>query len=159
MSLPADCDPCDAAELLSQPISTTIITSTTTTSSSPDLQTLPLASLHPLPDPTCGFRPDEAPFQDALVPEQPLNLDQAFMTDISMTLSGVVQSSTGSHMATDLMERWVSTPCSNIVDKTNSPSGSLELKKKTAERSSFNSSVQIFLTCLNQNCPQWLQVI
>lgn len=115
MSLPADCDPCDAAELLSQPISNTIISSTTTntiissttttSTTGPDLQALPLASLHPLPDPACGFRPDQAAFQDALVPEQPLNLHQAFMTDISMTLSGVVQGSAGSHMATDLMER------------------------------------------------------
>ncbi|XP_075890464.1 T-box transcription factor TBX6 [Nelusetta ayraudi] len=100
-----DCDPCDAAELLSQPISTTIITSTTATATGPDLQALPLASLHPLPNPSCGFRPEEAPFQDALVPEQPLNLDQAFMTDISITLSGVVQGAAGSHMATGLMER------------------------------------------------------
>lgn len=145
MSLPADCDPCDTAELLSQPISNTIITSTTTTSTTgPDLQALPLASLHPLPDPACGFQPDQAPFQDALVPEESLNLHQAFMTDISMTLSGVVQGSAGSHMATNLMERWVSTPCTNIADKTNSPSGSLGLKNK---RSSFNSSVQRFPTC------------
>lgn len=102
----ADCEPRDTAELLSQPISTTIITSNTT--SGPDLQSLPLASLHPLPDSSCGFQPDEASFQNALEPEQPLNLDQAFMTDISMTLSGVVQGSAGSHMATGLMERWVS---------------------------------------------------
>lgn len=115
LPLPDDCDPCDAAELLSQPISTTIITSTTATTTGPDLQALPLASLHPLPNPSCGFRPEEAPFQDALVPEQPLNLDQAFMTDISITLSGVVQGAAGSHMATGLMERWVPTPCTNIV--------------------------------------------
>lgn len=115
LPLPDDCDPCDAAELLSQPISTTIITSTTATTTGPDLQALPLASLHPLPNPSCGFRPGEAPFQDALVPEQPLNLDQAFMADISITLSGVVQGAAGSHMATGLMERWVPTPCTNIV--------------------------------------------
>lgn len=110
-SLPADCEPCDPAELLSQPISTTIITSTTTTSSGPDLQALPLASLHPLPDSSCAFRPDEASFKDTLDPEQPLNLEQAFMTDIGMTLSSVVQDSAGSHLPTGLMERWVCKSC------------------------------------------------
>ncbi|XP_071395795.1 T-box transcription factor TBX6 [Centroberyx affinis] len=84
------CDPCDSTELLSQ--------STTTTSAS-DLQALALASLPPLPDPSCGYRAEEAPYQDAQVPEQPLDLGQAFMasqmSDITVTMANGMQDTPG----------------------------------------------------------------
>lgn len=105
MPLSVDCEPCDTTELLSQPIASTTTTGT-------DLQALPLASLHPLPDPSCGFRPEEPSFQDALVPEQPLNLEQAFMASqmsgISMSMTAELQNAAGSEVASGMMDRWVS---------------------------------------------------
>uniref|UniRef100_A0A3Q1FXK2 T-box transcription factor TBX6-like n=1 Tax=Acanthochromis polyacanthus TaxID=80966 RepID=A0A3Q1FXK2_9TELE len=74
-----------------------------------DLQALALASLPPLPDPSCGFRPDEASYPDALVPEQPLDLGQAFMasqmTDISITMANGMQDTAGSEVANNMIER------------------------------------------------------
>ncbi|XP_056899851.1 T-box transcription factor TBX6 [Takifugu flavidus] len=94
-----NCDPCDATELLSRPI---------TSSSTADLQTLDLSSLPPLPDPSCGFRPEETPYQDTLVPEEALDLNQAFMasqmSDIGMSMASEVQNPTGSEVATSMME-------------------------------------------------------
>lgn len=102
--LSVDCEPCDTTELLSQTIASTTTTGT-------DLQALPLASLHPLPDPSCGFRPDEPSFQDALVPEQPLNLEHAFMASqmsgISMSMTAGLQNTAGSEVASGMMDRWV----------------------------------------------------
>lgn len=100
MPLSGNCDPCNTAELLPQPIATTAGT---------DLQALTLASLPPLPDPSCGFRPEEAPFQDTLVPEQPLDLEQAFMasqmSDISISMASGVQNTPGSEVANSMIER------------------------------------------------------
>lgn len=96
-------DPCDAAELLSRPI-----TSSSGSGSTADLQTLDLSSLPPLSDPSCGFRPEETPYQDTLVPEEALDLNQAFMTsqmsDIGMPMASEVQNPTGSEVATSMME-------------------------------------------------------
>ncbi|XP_008300725.1 T-box transcription factor TBX6 [Stegastes partitus] len=93
-----NCDPCDSTELLQQP-----------TDTNTDLQALALASLPPLSDPSCGFRPEEASYQDTLVPEQPLDLGQAFMasqmTDISITMAGGMQDTAGSEVANNMIER------------------------------------------------------
>ncbi|XP_035525747.1 LOW QUALITY PROTEIN: T-box transcription factor TBX6 [Morone saxatilis] len=91
-----NCDPCDSTELLSQPTST-------------DLQALALASLPQLPDPSCGFRPEEASYQDTLVPDQPLDLGQAFMasqmSDISISMANGMQNAPGSEVANGIIER------------------------------------------------------
>lgn len=73
--LEVNCDPCEAVET-AEPAP-----------SSSDLQALALASLPPLPDSSCGFRPEEASYP---VPEPALDLTQTFMTsqmsDISVTM-------------------------------------------------------------------------
>uniref|UniRef100_A0AAQ5XF15 T-box domain-containing protein n=1 Tax=Amphiprion ocellaris TaxID=80972 RepID=A0AAQ5XF15_AMPOC len=89
-----NCDPCDSTELLQQPSDTNT-----------DLQALALASLPPLPDPSCGFRPEEASYPDT----QPLDLGQAFMasqmTDISITMANGMQDTAGSEVANNMIER------------------------------------------------------
>ncbi|XP_070783666.1 T-box transcription factor TBX6 [Enoplosus armatus] len=96
-----NCDPCDSSELLPQPI--------TTTTTSTDLQALALSSLPPLPDPSCGFRPQEASYQDTLVPQQALDLGQAFMasqmSDISISMANGMQDTPGSEGANSMIER------------------------------------------------------
>ncbi|XP_036937486.1 T-box transcription factor TBX6 [Acanthopagrus latus] len=96
-----NCDPCDSAELLPQPI--------TATPNTTDLQALALASLPPLPDPTCGYRPEEASYHDTLVPEQQLDLGQAFMasqmSDIGISMASGMQSTPGSEVANSMIER------------------------------------------------------
>ncbi|AWP17641.1 putative T-box transcription factor TBX6-like [Scophthalmus maximus] len=91
------CDPCDSADLLPQPTTGT------------DLQALALASLPPLPDPSCGYRPEEASYQDTLVPEPPLDLGQAFMasqmSDISLSMASGMQDTAGSEMANSMIDR------------------------------------------------------
>ncbi|XP_078135752.1 LOW QUALITY PROTEIN: T-box transcription factor TBX6 [Sander vitreus] len=93
-----NCDPCDSTEQLPQPITT-----------STDLQALALASLPPLPDPSCGFRPEGASYQDTLVPEQPLDLGQAFMasqmSDIGISMANGMQGTPGSEVANRGIER------------------------------------------------------
>ncbi|XP_042364562.1 LOW QUALITY PROTEIN: T-box transcription factor TBX6 [Plectropomus leopardus] len=93
-----NCDPCESAELLPQPITT-----------SSDLQALALASLPALPDSSCGFKPEDASYQDTLVPEQPLHLGQAFMasqmTDIGITMADGMQGTPGSEVANQIIER------------------------------------------------------
>ncbi|KAI3365701.1 hypothetical protein L3Q82_010767 [Scortum barcoo] len=100
-----NCDPCDTTELLPQPITTTTTTGTTAA----DLQALALASLPPLPDPSCGFRPEEATYEDTLVPEQPLDLGQAFMasqmSDITISMANGMQNTPGSEVANSMIER------------------------------------------------------
>lgn len=95
------CDPCDAAELLSQNISRSSGSSTL------GLQALALSSLPPLPGPSCGFRPEETPYQDALGPEEPLDLNQAFMAsqmaDI-VSMASDVQNPPGGEVADGMME-------------------------------------------------------
>ncbi|XP_029311657.1 LOW QUALITY PROTEIN: T-box transcription factor TBX6 [Cottoperca gobio] len=92
-----NCDPCDSTELLQQPVTT-----------GTDLQALTLASLPPLPNPSCGFRPEGACYQDTLVPEQPLDLGQAFMasqmSDIGISMAGGMQGMPGSEVA-NMIER------------------------------------------------------
>lgn len=101
MFLSVNCDPCDSTELLPQPI--------TTTTTATDLQALALASLPPLADPSCGFRPEEASYQETLVPEQPLDLGQAFMasqmSDISISMANGMQNTPGSEVANSMIER------------------------------------------------------
>ncbi|XP_060884900.1 T-box transcription factor TBX6 [Labrus mixtus] len=96
-----NCDPCDSTEHLPQSI--------TSTSSAADLQALALASLPPLPDPSCGFRPGEAAYQDTLVPQQTLDLGQAFMasqiSDIGLSMANGMQHTAGSEMANSMIER------------------------------------------------------
>ncbi|XP_069547714.1 T-box transcription factor TBX6 [Brachyistius frenatus] len=93
-----NCDPCDSAELLPQP-----------TTTSADLQALTLASLPPMPHPSCGFRPDEVSYQDTLVPEESLDLSQAFMasqmSDIGITMTNGMQEAPGSEVANSMIER------------------------------------------------------
>ncbi|XP_070708496.1 T-box transcription factor TBX6 [Pempheris klunzingeri] len=97
-----NCDPCDSTELLPQPINTTA-------TSGADLQALTLASLPTLPDPSCGFRPEEASYQTTLVPEQPLDLGQAFMapqmSDISISMANGMQNTVGSEVPDTMIER------------------------------------------------------
>lgn len=97
MFLSVNCDPCDSTELLPQP------------SGNADLQALTLASL-PLPGPSCEFRPAEASFQDPLVPEQPLDLGQAFMasqmSDIGISMTSGMQDTAGREVANGMIERW-----------------------------------------------------
>lgn len=92
-----NCDPCDSTQLLPQPEAST------------DLQALALASLPPLADPSCGYRPEEAPYQDTLVPEQPLHLGQAFMASqmpgISISMTSGMQDTPGSEVANSIIER------------------------------------------------------
>lgn len=96
-----NCDPCDATELLPQPTSSS-------GSSTLGLQALALSSLPPLPGPSCGFRPEETPYQDTLVPEEPLDLNEAFMasqmSDIGMSMASEVQNPPGSEVTSSMME-------------------------------------------------------
>ncbi|KAG7507784.1 T-box transcription factor TBX6-like [Solea senegalensis] len=83
-----NCDPCDTTELLSQ-----------STEGSVDLQALALSSLPPLPplpDPSCGYRAEDASYADALVPEPPLDLGQAFMASQMSDISGISMETAGS---------------------------------------------------------------
>ncbi|XP_047465424.1 T-box transcription factor TBX6 [Mugil cephalus] len=93
-----NCDPCDSTELLPQP-----------TADSADLQALALAPLPALPDLSRGFRPEETSYRDTLVPEQSLDLGQAFMasqiSDIGITMSSVMQDAAGSEVANSMIER------------------------------------------------------
>ncbi|XP_041830368.1 T-box transcription factor TBX6 [Melanotaenia boesemani] len=88
-----NCDPCDSTELLPQP-----------TTTSTDLQTLALASL---PDPSCGFRPEEASYQDTLVPEQSLDLNQAFMASHmpDITMANGMQETPGNDLRNNIIKR------------------------------------------------------
>ncbi|XP_045925374.1 T-box transcription factor TBX6 [Micropterus dolomieu] len=108
-----NCDPCDSTELLPQPI--------TTTTTSTDLQALALASMPPLPDPSCGFRPEEASYQDTLVPQHALDLGHAFMasqmSDISISMAGGMQERVGGEVANSMIERSDTTAyTSNFTD-------------------------------------------
>ncbi|TWW81327.1 T-box transcription factor TBX6 [Takifugu flavidus] len=53
-------------------------------------------------------KPEETPYQDTLVPEEALDLNQAFMasqmSDIGMSMASEVQNPTGSEVATSMME-------------------------------------------------------
>lgn len=104
MPLSVNCDPCDSTELLPQPITA----AAAGVAASTDLQALTLASLPPLPDASCGFRPEEGPFQDTLVPEQPLDLDQAFMasqmSDIGISMVSGVQNAPGGQVPNSMIE-------------------------------------------------------
>lgn len=102
--LSVNCDPCDSTELLPQPISAATGATTST-----DLQALTLASLPPLSDASCGFRPEEGPtFQDTLVPEQPLDLGQAFMasqmSEINISMVSGVQTAPGGQVSNSMIE-------------------------------------------------------
>ncbi|XP_053197578.1 T-box transcription factor TBX6 [Scomber japonicus] len=92
-----NCDPCDSTQLLPQPEAST------------DLQALALASLPQMPNPSCGYRPEDAPYQDTLVPEQPLDLGQAFMHSNQMTVSismtSGMQDTPGNEVANSIIER------------------------------------------------------
>uniref|UniRef100_A0A8C5E9W7 T-box transcription factor TBX6-like n=1 Tax=Gouania willdenowi TaxID=441366 RepID=A0A8C5E9W7_GOUWI len=73
-----NCDPCNSTELLA------------------------LAPLPTLPDPCCGFRPEDASYEDAMVPQQPLDLHQTFMasqmSDIGMSISNEMQNTAGNQV-------------------------------------------------------------
>uniref|UniRef100_A0A665UI33 T-box transcription factor 6 n=1 Tax=Echeneis naucrates TaxID=173247 RepID=A0A665UI33_ECHNA len=75
-----NCDPCDSTELLPQPAATTTPPGTT-----------------------------EASYQDPLVPEQPIDLDQAFMAsqmpDINISMANGMQDTPGSEVANSIIER------------------------------------------------------
>ncbi|XP_015249740.1 PREDICTED: T-box transcription factor TBX6-like [Cyprinodon variegatus] len=83
-------DPCEASE----PPAT-----------SSDLQGLTLASLPPLPDSSCEFRPEEASYP---VPEHSLDLSQTFMTsqmsDISTTMAAGMQGTQENEAARNIIE-------------------------------------------------------
>ncbi|XP_034563758.1 T-box transcription factor TBX6 [Notolabrus celidotus] len=97
-----NCDPCNSTELLPQAITAT------TASSGADLQALALASLPHLPDSSCGFR-SEATYQEDLVPQQSLDLGQAFMasqmTDIGLSMANGIQDAAGNEIANRMIER------------------------------------------------------
>lgn len=115
MLLSVNCEPCHTTELLPQPITTTTTTST-------ELQALTLASLPPLPDPSCGFRPEEATYHDTLVPEQPLSMDQAFMasqmSDISISMASRVQNTPGSEVVNTMIERYDNLLCVHVHNES-----------------------------------------
>lgn len=93
-----NCDPCDSTQPAAAPATT-----------GPDLQVIDLASLPSLPDPSCGFQPEEPPYQDTLVSEQPLDLGQAFMAsqipDISIPMTNGMPTTTGSEVTNSVIER------------------------------------------------------
>lgn len=93
-----NCDPCDTAELLSQP-----------TSTGTDLQALALSSLPPLPDPSAGYRAENSSYADTLVSEQTLDISQAFMTsqmpDLDISMAGGMHEAPGSEVANSMNER------------------------------------------------------
>ncbi|XP_061765419.1 T-box transcription factor TBX6 [Nerophis ophidion] len=106
-------DPCDSTQLLPHPDTTPAVSATPTADpniTGADLQALTLASLQaPLPaDPNCGFTPDETRFQGTLVPEQPLDLGQAFMAsqmpDIGLSMSDGMQDATGNEVTNAIIE-------------------------------------------------------
>lgn len=108
-----NCDPCDGTELLSQPITST------SAATNADIQALTLSSLA---DSSCGFRPEESPYQDTLVPEEPLDLNQVFivsqMSDIGISMAGEVQNSPGNEVANSMMKGWVLTDVLNHGNHT-----------------------------------------
>lgn len=69
------------------------------------LQALTLTSLPSLTESSCGFTPEEASYQ---VPEQSIDLSQAFMTsqmsDISIPVSEAMQEAQGHEAANSLIE-------------------------------------------------------
>ncbi|KAM4624487.1 T-box transcription factor TBX6 [Polymixia lowei] len=73
------------------------------------LQALDLASLPPLPEPSCGYSSEVAPYQDTQVPEESLDLDQAFlasqMPDITVSLANGMQDAPGSEVANTIIDR------------------------------------------------------
>ncbi|XP_037836961.1 T-box transcription factor TBX6 [Kryptolebias marmoratus] len=75
------------------------------TTSSTDLQALALTSLPPLSESSCGFTPEGASYQ---VPEQSIDLSQAFMTsqmsDISIPVTDGMQEPQGNEAANSMME-------------------------------------------------------
>ncbi|XP_072312780.1 T-box transcription factor TBX6 [Eucyclogobius newberryi] len=91
-----NCDPCDSTEVLPQ--------STVTSTPPPDLQSLDLSCLPSLPDPRCGYRTEDTPYQDTLVPEQTLDLGHAFMTDVNIPLTNGIQDTGGSEVSNGLIE-------------------------------------------------------
>ncbi|MEQ2177429.1 hypothetical protein GOODEAATRI_003438 [Goodea atripinnis] len=72
---------------------------------SSDLQALTLTSLPPLPDSSCGFRPDEASYP---VPEHSLDLSLTFMTsqmsDINVTMANGMQEKQENEAALSMIE-------------------------------------------------------
>ncbi|XP_019968334.2 T-box transcription factor TBX6 [Paralichthys olivaceus] len=123
-----NCDSCDSADLLALP-------HTTSATSAADLQALALASLPPLPDPSCGYRPEEASYQDTLVPEQPLDLGQAYMasqmSDIGISMTNGMQDAPGSEVANSIIER---------SDALGEPAYSSNFPPAQANSSSFPSA-------------------
>nr|XP_057917727.1 T-box transcription factor TBX6 [Doryrhamphus excisus] len=108
-----NCDPCDSTQLLAHPDTTPTVpaapNNTSPNITGENLQTLNMASLATLPaEPSCGFTPEEAPFQDNLVPEQGLDLGQVFMVsqmpDINLSMSGGMQDATGSEVTNGIIE-------------------------------------------------------
>ncbi|XP_077406783.1 T-box transcription factor TBX6 [Vanacampus margaritifer] len=98
-----NCDPCDSTQHLPT------VPTTGPSITGADLQALALASLPPLSaDPACGFTPDDTHFQDSLGPEQPLDLDEAFMAsqipDISLTMSAGMPNTAGSEVTNTIIE-------------------------------------------------------
>ncbi|XP_057681479.1 T-box transcription factor TBX6 [Corythoichthys intestinalis] len=98
-----NCDPCDSTH------SPPTASATAPEITGADLQALALASLHPLPpEPSCGFTSEETPFQDTLVPEEPLDLGQGFIAsqipDISLAINAGLQDTTGSEVTNTLIE-------------------------------------------------------
>ncbi|MEQ2255443.1 hypothetical protein ILYODFUR_013954 [Ilyodon furcidens] len=110
-----NCDPCDASE---------------PTAASSDLQALTLTSLPPLPDSSCGFRPEEASYP---VPEHSLDLSLTFMTsqmsDISVTMANGMQEKQENEAALSMIEG-----SDAMVEPTYEPNFS------TAQSSSFSSA-------------------
>ncbi|XP_074518895.1 T-box transcription factor TBX6 [Halichoeres trimaculatus] len=98
-----NCDPDHSTQLLLPPITTT------TTTPSTDQQALTLASLPPMPDPSCGFRPEDSTYQEGLVPQQSLDLGQGFMTsqmsDIGLSMIDGIQVTARSEIANSMGER------------------------------------------------------
>ncbi|XP_077595682.1 T-box transcription factor TBX6 [Stigmatopora nigra] len=130
-----NCNPCDSTQSLPIPEMT-----------GAHLQALALASLHRLPtEPSCRFTSEESPFQNNLVvPEEPLELGQAFMAaqipDISLTISAGMQETTESECTDTLIESSGSLseatfPSTFPACETNSPSFA-----PLAEPSTFSSN-------------------
>ncbi|XP_051925355.1 T-box transcription factor TBX6 [Hippocampus zosterae] len=98
-----NCDACDSTQHLPT------VPAATPNMSGADLQALALATLHPLhAEPSCGFTPEDGAFRGSLVPEPPLDLDEAFMAsqipDISLSMSAGMQGTAGSEVTNALVE-------------------------------------------------------
>ncbi|KAM6951164.1 T-box transcription factor TBX6 [Aplochiton taeniatus] len=95
------CEPCDSTEALAE--------ASIASNTASDFRDLGLASLPSLPDPSCGYHPEESHYQETQVPEQTLNLGQAFMAshlnNLTVDMANGTQNAAGSEVADNMIGR------------------------------------------------------